>query len=108
MDSLLDGKKKSRFQKALDFLDTSLQEQKEKAQSNYNQLFGNDASIYGYNTTSGFWESNKLKEIGDGSANSAVTACLNVLATSFSEPALQVVKIDKEFGDREISNTHIH
>jgi len=96
---------KSRFQKALDFIVPG-RGKEEKAQSNYNQLFGNDASIYGYNTSSGFWESNKLKEIGDGSANSAVTACLNVLATSFSEPPLQVVKIDKEFGDREISVDH--
>ena len=77
-----------------------------KAQSNYNQLFGNDASIYGYNTSSGFWESDKLKEIGDGSGNSAVTACLNVLATSFAEPALQVVKRDQVFGDREVNYTH--
>ena len=97
---------KSRFQKALDFIVPGRGKEEEKAQSNYNQLFGNDASIYGYNTSSGFWESNKLKEIGDGSANSAVTACLNVLATSFSEPPLQVVKIDKEFGDREISVDH--
>ena len=96
---------KSRFQKALDFIVPG-RGKEEKAQSNYNQLFGNDASVYGYNTSSGFWESNKLKEIGDGSANSAVTACLNVLATSFSEPPLQVVKIDKEFGDREISVDH--
>jgi len=96
---------KSRFQKALDFIVPG-RGNEEKAQSNYNQLFGNDASIYGYNTSSGFFESNKLKEIGDGSGNSAVTACLNVLATSFSEPPLQIVKIDKEFGDKEISVDH--
>ena len=77
-----------------------------KAQSNYNQLFGNDASIYGYNTSSGFWESDKLKEIGDGSGNSAVTACLNVLATSFAEPQLQIVKRDQTFGDREVDYNH--
>ena len=52
---------KSRFQKALDFIRPN-RGAEEKAQSNYNQLFGNDASIYGYNTSSGFWESNKLKE----------------------------------------------
>ena len=90
---------KSRFQKALDFIRPSRTEK--KAQSNYNQLFGNDASIYGYNTSSGFYESSKLKEIGDGSGNSAVVACLNVLATSFSEPKLQVVKEDAKFGDKE-------
>ena len=61
---------KSRLQKALDSIVPS-RRREAKAQSNYNQLFGNDASIYGYNTSSGFWESDKLKEIGDGSGNSA-------------------------------------
>ena len=96
---------KSRLQKALDNILPS-RRREAKAQSNYNQLFGNDASIYGYNTSSGFYESDKLKEIGDGSGNSAVTACLNVLATSFAEPPLQVVKRDQTFGDREVNYTH--
>jgi len=91
---------KSRFQKALDFIIPG-RTTEEKTQSNYNQLFGNDSSIYGYNTSSGFWESDKLKEIGDGSGNSAVVACLNVLATSFSEPKLHVVKKDTKFLDNE-------
>ena len=96
---------KSRLQKALDSIVPS-RRREIKAQSNYNQLFGNDASIYGYNTSSGFYESDKLKEIGDGSGNSAVTACLNVLATSFAEPQLQIVKRDQTFGDREVNHTH--
>ena len=96
---------KSRLQKALDSIVPS-RRREAKAQSNYNQLFGNDASIYGYNTSSGFWESDKLKEIGDGSGNSAVTACLNVLATSFAEPQLQIVKRDQTFGDREVDYNH--
>ena len=53
---------KSRLQKALDNIVPS-RRREAKAQSNYNQLFGNDASIYGYNTSSGFYESDKLKEI---------------------------------------------
>ena len=97
---------KSRLQKALDFIVPGRRNGQIKAQSSYNQLFGNDASIYGYNTSSGFWESDKLKEIGDGSGNSAVTACLNVLATSFAEPMLQIVKRDQTFGDREVNHTH--
>ena len=97
---------KSRFQKALDIFRPSQRRNEEKLQSNFNQLYGNDASIFGYNTSSGFIESNKLKEIGDGSGNSAVTACLNVLSTSFSEPQLQVVKRDQVFGDREVQYTH--
>lgn len=91
---------KSRFQKAMDFIIPGRTTEK-KAQSNYNQLFGNDSSIYGYNTTAGFWESDQLKEIGDGSGNSAVVACLNVLATSFSEPKLHIVKKDTKFLDNE-------
>ena len=97
---------KSRFQKALDIFRPSQRGNEEKIQSNYNQLYGNDASIFGYNTSSGFIESSKLKEIGDGSGNSAVIACLNVLSTSFSEPALQIVKRDQIFGDREIQYNH--
>ena len=96
---------KSRFQKALDFFVPGRRAES-KAQSNFNQLFGNDASIYGYNTSSGFFESDKLREIGDGSGNSAVVACLNVLATSFSEPKLKIVRKGTDFGDKEYINEH--
>ena len=96
---------RNRLQKALDIFRPQRRAER-KLQSNFNQLYGNDASIFGYNTSSGFIESNKLKEIGDGSGNSAVTACLNVLSTSFSEPQLQIVKRDQVFGDREIQYTH--
>lgn len=76
--------------------------------ANYNQSLSSsrDTSIYGYNSTAGFWETDSLKEIGDGTGNSAVVACLNVLATSFAEPALQVVKRDQVFGDREVDYKH--
>lgn len=76
--------------------------------ASYNQSLASsrDSSVYGYNTTAGFWETAELKEIGDGTANSAVVACLNVLATSFAEPALQVVKRDQVFGDREVDYKH--
>ena len=91
---------RSRFQKALDIFRPSVRRE-QKLQSNFNQIYGNDVSIFGYNTSSGFVESNKLKEIGDGSGNSAVVACLNVLSTSFAEPPLQVVKNDQVYGDRD-------
>ena len=76
--------------------------------ANYNQSLSSsrDTSIYGYNSTAGFWETDSLKEIGDGTGNSAVVACLNVLATSFAEPALQIVKRDQVFGDREVDYKH--
>tara|TARA_Y100001963_G_scaffold151741_1_gene235167 strand:- start:1442 stop:4261 length:2820 start_codon:yes stop_codon:yes gene_type:complete len=96
---------KSRFRKALDFFVPG-RSAESKAQSNFNQLFGNDASVYGYNTSSGFFESDKLREIGDGSGNSAVVACLNVLATSFSEPKLKIVKKGTDFGDKEYIKEH--
>ena len=96
---------RSRFQKALDIFRPSVRRE-QKLQSNFNQIYGNDVSIFGYNTSSGFVESNKLKEIGDGSGNSAVVACLNVLSTSFAEPPLQVVKNDQVYGDREVQQNH--
>ena len=90
---------RNRFLKAFDVI----RGREEKA--NYNQMFGNDVSVYGYNTTSGFFESDKLAEIGDGSANSAVIACLNVLSTAFSEPTMNVCKPD-EFGNMDKIANH--
>ena len=78
---------KNRFSKAFDIL----RGRDIEGKATYNQTYGADLSVYGYNTTAGFWETDKLREIGDGSANSAVIACLNVLSTAFSEPLLQVV-----------------
>lgn len=97
---------KNRFQKALDFIIPGRGNSEQKLQGNFNQHFGNDASIYGYNSSAGFFEAQKLKEIGDGSGNSAVVACLNVLATSFSEPKLQVIRKDTKFLDNEIIQEH--
>ena len=94
---------RNRFQKAFDALRG--REIGSKATATYNQAYGADLSVYGYNTSAGFWESDKLREIGDGSANSAVIACLNVLSTAFSEPLLQICKMDS-FGNKEILNNH--
>ena len=94
---------RNRFQKAFDAFRG--REIESKTAANYNQTYGTDLSVYGYNTTAGFWESDKLREIGDGSANSAVIACLNVLSTAFSEPNLQVVKTDN-FGNRDVQGNH--
>lgn len=94
---------RNRFQKAFDALRG--REIGSKATATYNQTYGADLSVYGYNTSAGFWESDKLREIGDGSANSAVIACLNVLSTAFSEPLLQICKMDS-FGNKEILNNH--
>ena len=99
----MEQENKSRFQKIVDIIRPN--SSGEKAQSRYNQNYGLDSSVYGYNTTSGFWETKQLEEIGDGSANSAVIACLNVLSTAFSEPMLQIVKMD-ELGNRDVNFKH--
>ena len=98
---------KSFLQRASEYLNRPSEASLRKMAS-YNQSLASsrDSSVYGYNTTAGFWETAELKEIGDGTANSAVVACLNVLATSFAEPSLQVVKRDQVFGDREVDYKH--
>ena len=64
---------------------------------NFNQSLASalDRSVYGYNTQSGYFPSDKLEDIGNGSGNSAVAACLSVLATAFAEPKLNVMKEDE-------------
>ena len=98
---------KSFLQRASEYLNRPSEASLRKM-ANYNQSLSSsrDTSIYGYNSGAGFWETSSLKEIGDGTANSAVVACLNVLATSFSEPQLQIVKRDQVFGDREVDYKH--
>ena len=41
-------------------------------------------SNWGFNTQSGYFPSKLIDEMGDGLGNSAVVACINVLATSFA------------------------
>jgi HK97 family phage portal protein len=98
---------KSFLQRATEYLNKPSEASLRKM-AGYNQSVSSsrDSSIFGYNSTAGFWETADLKEIGDGTANSAVVACLNVLATSFAEPMLQVVKRDQKFGDREVDYKH--
>ena len=76
---------KSRFRKAVDFLNSPTKRQEQKY-SRYNQQTSLDRAVYGYNTDAGYWPASELDDIGDGSNNSAVVACLNVLSTSFAEP----------------------
>lgn len=82
---------KSRFQRAIDFLNAPTKRQELKY-SRYNQQTSLDRAVYGYNSEAGYWPVSQLDDIGDGSNNSAVVACLNVLATSFAEPRAMVVK----------------
>ena len=85
---------KSRFSKALDWLNAPTdarirREQKGLIVNQTEYSFLNHA-VMGYNTQSGYFEHKKLAELGDGTGNSAVIACLNVLATAFAEPSLLV------------------
>jgi len=68
---------------------------------NYNQSLSSalDSTVYGYNTSSGYFPSDKLEDIGNGSGNSAVAACLNVLSTAFAEPKLNVYRVDDSGSD---------
>ena len=61
-------------------------------------------SNYGFNTQSGFFPQILIDDMGDALGNSAVTACLNVLATSFAEPSLKVYK--KIDGGKELQQSH--
>ena len=80
---------KSRFRRFVEYLQAPPERVKGL---NYNQSLGVDPLVYGYNTSSGYFPDKKLQEVGDGTGNSAVVACLNVLSTSFAEPSLKVYK----------------
>ena len=95
---------KSRFRRALDYLNTPTQRQQQKV-SRYNQSTSLDRAVYGYNTESGYFPTSMLDDVGDGSNNSAVVACLNVLATSFAEPKIKVC-FESEDGDIEMVRKH--
>ena len=95
---------KSRVQRAIEFLNAPTKRQEQKY-NRYNQQTSLDRAVYGYNTESGYWPTSMLDDIGDGSNNSAVVACLNVLATSFAEPR-PLVYSDTEAGDFEYVKDH--
>ena len=100
---------KSRFERAIDWLNTPTdarirREQKGLLinQSEYSYL---NQAVMGYNTQSGYFDHKKLAELGDGTGNSAVIACLQVLATAFAEPSLLVSSRNSE-GDYERDMNH--
>ena len=66
----------------------------------YEQVQG---SVFGYNTTSGYFPDKLIEEMGDGLGNSAVVACINVLATSFAEAPLKIYQ-KTENGRQEVNN----
>ncbi len=86
---------KSFYRKAVDYLQAPSQrfEAKRGPLDKYEQPQG---SVWGYNTQSGYFPQKLIDELGDGLGNSAVVACLNVLATSFAEPQLKVYKKNEQ------------
>ena len=102
---------KSRFSKALDWLNSPTdarvrREANQKGlvvnQSEYSYL---NQAVFGYNTTSGYFDHKTLAEVGDGTGNSAVIACLQVLATAFAEPNILVSSRNSE-GDYQREMNH--
>ena len=105
------AEEKSIFSKALDWLNAPTdarirREAQSKGlvvnQSEYSYL---NRSVFGYNTDSGYFDHKLLAELGDGTGNSAVIACLNVLATAFAEPGLLVAMRNSE-GDYKQDMNH--
>ena len=93
---------KSFYRRAVDYLQKPPErlEVKRGPLDKYEQLQG---SVFGYNTQSGYFPNKLIEDMGDGLGNSAVVACLNVLATSFAEAPLKVYE-KTENGRREINN----
>lgn len=93
---------KSFFKRAAEYLQAPPQRLnlKRGPLDKYEQVQG---SVWGYNTQSGYFPQKLIDELGDGLGNSAVVACLNVLATSFAEPMLKVYKKTDQ-GKAEIVN----
>ena len=73
---------KSFYRRAVDYLQAPPQRfnVKRGPLDKYEQTQG---SVWGYNTTSGYFPYKLIEEMGDGLGNSAVVACINVLAICF-------------------------
>ena len=86
---------KSFYRRAVDYLQRPPErlEVKRGPLDKYEQVQG---SVWGYNTQSGYIPQKLIDDLGDGLGNSAVVACLNVLATSFAEPQLKVYRKNEQ------------
>ena len=93
---------KSFYRRAVDYLQRPPQrlDLKRGPLDKYEQSQG---SVWGYNTTSGYFPDKLIEEMGDGLGNSAVVACINVLATSFAEAPLKIYQ-KTENGKQEVIN----
>ena len=80
-----------------------------RSQEKYYNFFADDDMVYnnrsflqGWNSKAGAFD---VSEIGDGSSNSAVVACLQTLGTSFAEPKMCIKTKDSK-GETETIYTH--
>jgi len=100
---------KSRFTKALDWLnaptDAKVRRDQKGLVVNQTEYSFLNQGVMGYNSSSGYFDHKKLAELGDGTGNSAVIACLNVLSTAFAEPSL-LVSIRNSEGDYQRDMNH--
>jgi len=108
--------KSSRFQRALEFLNRPPERTVNKLQNEINNLNSKrdinldpdrvdlNGPVYGYNTNAGYFPN--TNDVGDGTGNSAVVACLEVLSTSFSEAQLEVYELDKDTNQYEMVHNH--
>jgi HK97 family phage portal protein len=85
------------------------QANKNRSEEKYYNFFADDDLVYnnrtflqGWNSKAGLFD---VSEIGDGSSNSAVTACLQTLGTSFAEPKL-FIKVQDKAGELETIYSH--
>jgi len=95
------AEEKSFYRRAVDYLQAPPERQVKGFAYNQSTNSALDSAVFGYNTTSGSIPQKLLEDIGEGTGNSAVVACLNVLATSFAEPQLKVYKKESD-GPNEV------
>ena len=98
---------KNRFQRALDFLNRPPERYNVGVKRDINldpDRINLNGPVYGYNTNAGYFPD--TNDVGDGTGNSAVVACLEVLSTSFSEAYLEVYEMDTDTNQYEIVHNH--
>ncbi len=92
---------KSLYRRAVEYLQAPPQRVGVKSTQPITGFDSASTSNFGFNTQSGFFPKKLIDDMGDGVGNSAVVACLQVLATAFAEAPLKVYKKNKD-GREEI------
>ena len=72
------AEEKSFYRRAVDYLQAPPERQVKGFAYNQSTNSALDSAVFGYNTTSGSIPQKLLEDIGEGTGNSAVVACLNV------------------------------